>query len=273
MLHTLRGALLIAALCSPVAVTAQQASSPATVPVWDVISIKPHRPGDNSSSVSWDDTTYTARNISVKNLISDATEVKRWLITGLPPELTSQRYDIDAKFTEPDLKLLEHLTKDQRRTMLMGMLQQSFGLKMHNDKKMQPTFEMSLLPDGPKFKPSPEPPAPQTGGKPQPNTNVNNSDGAIVASGITMANLAALLSYEAERTVVDKTGLNADYGYTLELHWTPERRADGNDNGTGADAPPPFLEAIREQLGLKMTASKAEVKTVVVDAIHLPDAN
>lgn len=273
MVRTLPRAIQVAFLCMPIAVTAQQATTAATVPVWDVISIKPHRPGDTSSSVTWDDTTYAARNISVKNLISDATEVKRWLITGLPPELTSQRYDIDAKFTEPDLNLLEHLTKDQRRTMLMGMLQQSFGLKMHDDTKMQPIFEMTVLPDGPKFKPSPEPPAPKTGGKPQPNTNVNNSDGAIVASGITMPNLAAFLSYEAERTVVDKTGLNADYGYNLELHWTPERRANGNDNGTGADAPPPFLEAIREQLGLKMTASKAEVKTVVVDTIHPPEAN
>jgi len=76
-----------------------------------------------------------------------------------------------------------------------------------------------------------------------------------------------------ERNIVDRTELKAEFGYAIDLHWTPEQRDKGNDNGSGTDAPPPFFEAVREQLGLKMTPGKAEVPTVVVDHMQMPEAN
>ena len=98
-------------------------------------------------------------------------------------------------------------------------------------------------------------------------------DGLISGKGVTMATLADVLASKVERNIVDRTGLKSEYGYIIDLHWTPEERDKGNDNGSGTDAPPPFFEAVREQLGLKMVPGKAEVPTVVVEHIQQPDAN
>ena len=85
-----------------------------------------------------------------------------------------------------------------------------------------------------------------------------------------MTNLADNLSYQVERSVIDHTGLTGEYD--LELKWTPEDRANAGDNGTG-DAPPAIFEALKEQLGLKLTATKEPVPTVQVDHVEQPQDN
>lgn len=56
-----------------------------SVPVYDVVSVKPHKAGNNGSMVRWTSTTYTAENVSVKNLIATAYDTKMWSVFGLPP--------------------------------------------------------------------------------------------------------------------------------------------------------------------------------------------
>jgi uncharacterized protein (TIGR03435 family) len=260
-------ATLLLAVCGGVAV-AQQAA-----PVWDIVSIKPHKPGDDNVSENMSPATYTGRNVTFKMLISQAYNVKQWLIFGLPSWANDQHWDIEAKVSEPDMKQLRNMTRQERQAMMIAFLKDHVGLVAHKESKVQPVFEMTVLPEGAKFKEVPTPPIPENGEKPKPNNSMNTNNGSIVGKGVSMSGLADTLSYEVERNIVDRTGLTAEYGYLIDLHWTPEERDKGNDNGTGTDAPPPFFEAVREQLGLKMTPGKAEVPTVVVDHIQPPDTN
>ncbi len=86
-----------------------------------------------------------------------------------------------------------------------------------------------------------------------------------------MSGLGEYLGSIVDRVIVDKTGLAGIYD--MHLLYTPEDQAGKvNDNGV-ADAPPVIYQALREQLGLKLTPAKDPVTTIVVDQIHEPEAN
>jgi bla regulator protein BlaR1 len=75
---------------------------------------------------------------------------------------------------------------------------------------------------------------------------------------------------------VDRTGLSRTFDYTIE--WSGQ--LPGPLPPAGAVAPPPpdtlgktFLQAVREQLGLKLTPSRATIRTIVIDHVERPSEN
>lgn len=238
---------------------------------FDVISVKPHKPGENMMSIQWGDTEYHTKNLSLKGLISNVYDVKDWLIFGLPSWAESSRWDIDAKISDPDRKAIAKLSREQKTAMIGGILKERFGLVAHQESKVQPVFLMTVLPGGPKFKESAAPPPTPEDEKPKPHGGWRMGPGTLSAKEMSMQSLADSISYQVERTVIDNTGLTGKYD--MEMKWTPEDRANAvTDNGAG-DAPPAIFEALKEQLGLKLTADKTPVPTVVVDKIEQPEAN
>jgi len=71
---------------------------------------------------------------------------------------------------------------------------------------------------------------------------------------------------QVDRPVVDETGIGESVDYALE--WMPER--EGNATG---DSGPGFLDALREQLGLKLEAVKAPLRVLVIDKVERPTEN
>jgi len=93
-----------------------------------------------------------------------------------------------------------------------------------------------------------------------------------------MAQLASWLKVFlfAGRPVIDKTGLNGAYDFTV--HWTPESQPSP---GVGSDPLPAapnanglaLMAALRSQLGLRLIPQKAPVKILVIEHAEYPDAN
>jgi uncharacterized protein (TIGR03435 family) len=54
------------------------------------------------------------------------------------------------------------------------------------------------------------------------------------------------------------------------LAWTPDGPALATEN---PNAPPDFFQAIHDQLGLKVTSTKAPVDVLVIDHAEKPSAN
>jgi bla regulator protein BlaR1 len=79
------------------------------------------------------------------------------------------------------------------------------------------------------------------------------------------------------RSVIDRTGLNGKYDYSM--HWRPEQdsqMAESGDGGTFqsvAGNEPSLLTALQEQLGLKLKVEKGEVETIVIDQVEQPSEN
>ena len=88
-----------------------------------------------------------------------------------------------------------------------------------------------------------------------------------------MAELAdAVLSRYAGRTVVNRTGLDGPFEWTLE--WTPDQLLPtvGGDTPIDPNGPSLFV-ALQEQLGLKLEATRAPVSVVVIDRAEHPTEN
>jgi uncharacterized protein (TIGR03435 family) len=85
-----------------------------------------------------------------------------------------------------------------------------------------------------------------------------------------MANLIGVLSQVAGRKVLDKTGLSAQYDFTLS--YAPDNDSAGRDGSNVSPASDSFpysvFTALREQLGLNLEADKSQVEFIVVDHIE-----
>ncbi len=84
-----------------------------------------------------------------------------------------------------------------------------------------------------------------------------------------MAGLAAMLSREVGRPVLDKTGLTGRYGYVLKyvMRAGMPSPPPGPDGAMPAEPEGPTMAtAIQEQLGLRLEASKGRVEVYVIDS-------
>jgi uncharacterized protein (TIGR03435 family) len=102
-----------------------------------------------------------------------------------------------------------------------------------------------------------------------PGTGVGRlSFGARNVSIAVIAN--AMPSWGAlERPVLDKTGLTGMWDFAMEF--TPEGSTDTGNSPVVTG--PTFLQALKEQLGLKLNAEKGPVDSLVVDHVERPSAN
>jgi uncharacterized protein (TIGR03435 family) len=89
--------------------------------------------------------------------------------------------------------------------------------------------------------------------------------------------LAAFLSGTAyqglgsDRLVVNRTGLDGQYDFWIEL--VPEFKEPTQAETPPDPNSPTFLEALQEQLGLKLRATTGPVDVQVIDHIEEPTPN
>ena len=86
-----------------------------------------------------------------------------------------------------------------------------------------------------------------------------------------MANLAEFLWIPAGRFVVDKTGLTSSYRVRMNFDLLGSRRPP--EVTPPPDAAPTVFTAIREQLGLKLESSRAQLDTLIIDRLERPTEN
>jgi uncharacterized protein (TIGR03435 family) len=252
-LWTLISLLLTSA--APGQTTASQSSQAA--PRFDVVAIRENTSPTPPAGMSLRDGSLVVNNLLLKSLITSAYGVREVLIFGLPVWAETARYDIHARITDTDPKLLEGMSRDQRRALMAGMLEDRFRLKVHAVTKNLPVYDLTVAPGGPKFSPSLHP-----GVDPHLDirrTEYSSTNGSILG-------LSYFLEEIVDRTVIDKTGLNG--AYDLHLQWSPDAPG-ASDSGTF----PSIFTAVQEHLGLKLQPNKGPVKTLVVDRIERPSEN
>jgi uncharacterized protein (TIGR03435 family) len=102
--------------------------------------------------------------------------------------------------------------------------------------------------------------------------------GRIRAGGTTMEQFAQAISGNAQRIVLDKTGLTGYYDIALNFTPSPDQMPQGQPP-PGVQLPPidpdgpQFFTAIQEQLGLKLDSQRGPVEVVVIDSIEQPTEN
>lgn len=260
--------------------------------VYDVVSIKPNKSGNETATLLASRNGFIARSITLRSLIGDAYRVADHQISGAPDWLNSEKYDIEAKMDSSTADELRKFTKDQtkieRLRMLQSILSDRLKLTVHRETKELPIYALVVAKDGPKLheaKPGDTYPngikGPDGIGRPG---YMNQTIGAggrseFIGQGITMASLVGLLSEQLHRTVLDKTGLAGNYDFKLE--WTVDENQtlkgiDGDpmpDSPTADSSGPSIFTAIQDQLGLKLESKKGPVEILVIDHVEKPSEN
>jgi bla regulator protein BlaR1 len=258
-------------------------------PAFDVASIKPNHGGTGLFGVRADPGRFVAEDVTVKFLVLYAYQVKESQIFGIPGWIESEHYNIDAKADRPPADAPRKLISDEQgaqlRLMVRSLLADRFKLTLHHETKDLPIYALVIAKNGPKLHEStatpedsvPLGPPPPPGG-PQPRHSMRFGRGELTVNAQNLDMLAEMLSHQLGRLVVNKTGLNGNYDFTLK--WTPDESQGQLPGGPPGDAAPPpdasgpsIFTAIQEQIGLRLESQKGPADTIVIDHVERPSEN
>jgi len=226
-------------------------------------------------------------------------------ITQLPEWARTEQFEIEALGAADP-------TKDQMRLMVQALLADRFKLAVHFESRQRNVFALTLVKPGqtgpklrphadgpscpdtfempalPAFPPPSTPPPPpkadevfppvcgagqmrQTGGE----TLIGSRDTTMELIASDMYSYGSM-GGEVDKPVVDQTGLQGKFDFTLKLPYGlfsfplgPPKAADPEAAPQG----PRFLNAVREQLGLKLVPTKGAIRTLVIDHVERPSQN
>jgi len=277
----------------------------ATMPSFEVASIKLNRSGDGRMMFQNTPGRFVVNNANTKFLIEFAYNIKDFQLSGGPSWINTDRYDIDAKMEDSAVEAMQKLPPDKRqeqiRLMIQSLLADRFQLRVERGTKELPAYALIVAKGGPKLTETPDQapapagsgsaPAPPAGpagvgggggGGRQGGGTFRIGRGQMNLSGANMSSFANMLAGQAEiaRPVIDETGLKGNY--EIALKWTPESPTQivgGDASQSFASAPPVdtagpnLFTALQDQLGLKLESRKAPAETIGIARIEKPSDN
>jgi bla regulator protein BlaR1 len=269
---------------------------------FDVASIKPTKAAFVPSNFPLDPSEdYGATN---GRLTADGTlaEYIEFAYKVWGTEVQSREFSRLAKWVDADRYSIEaraetgNPTKDQMRLMVQALLADRFQLTAHFETREVPVFELRLAKPG---EPGPKlishadaPPCDKPDVSPVAevpgfhfachnlSTYLDLGTRFMLGSrDVSMDVLAGTLSeilggpMAFGRPIIDKTGLTGRCDFTLA--WAHERRTPPGSDAPVASDPigPTPLEALRDQLGLKLESTKASIPILVIDKVERPSEN
>ncbi|HET9833800.1 MAG TPA: TIGR03435 family protein [Vicinamibacterales bacterium] len=237
--------------CVGAGVHAQQSSQPK----FEVASIKPSDPFERRTMFDMPTTgRFRAVGVNLKLLVARAFSIQLTQIAGGPAWLESDRFDIEAKAAGVPAGIDGY--REMMR-MLQTLLEERFSLKVHSEVRQDSIYELVVSKGGAKLKEA----------KPNEPTQQQMGRGQLAVTATSMSQLLPILSPLTARQVVDKTGLDGLYDFTLTFALEASR----------PDAPlpvdpsaPSIFTAIQEQLGLKLESARGPVDVLVIDRAEKP---
>jgi uncharacterized protein (TIGR03435 family) len=260
----------------------QAAPSPLPKYEYDVVSIKPYKPGSSEGNYAGGYDTlpngFSARNLFLRSLILTAYGVSSDQLLGVPDWLRTEGYDVEVRMDEVVAGALQKLSPDDRvharQQMLQALLADQLKLRVHRESKNLPSYVLVIAKDGPKFQEA----------KPDETTSIsstrNGETWSITVTAYSISSLALMVANTLSYPVVDKTGLSGRYDFKLE--WSPAAsRLRTPSVGTSEDSTAPLpdssgtsiLTALQDQLGLKLVSGKSPIEVIVIDHVQRPSGN
>jgi uncharacterized protein (TIGR03435 family) len=217
----------------------------------------------------------------------------QFLLPQLPNWVFTTRFDIQGTAQG-------NPTKDQMRLMMQSLLADRFKLSVHYETRQIPAFALvvdqsgSLGPllqrhpdDSPCYT-TPQSPAPTA--PPQmfdsrfPVTcggilGMNPSGPGRVRAGarnVPMEQIASSLTggdSGLNRPVLDRTGLTGTFDFAIEFAPPPNNPFGPGPKSQPVPAAPTFVEALKEQLGLRLEPLTGQFDVLVIDNVEEPPAN
>jgi len=202
-------------------------------------------------------------------------------MSGEPPWVDNDRYDVQAKVDSEDLAEWQRLNGDSKRKALQQFLAQYLKFQSHPDKSNHPHYELAVATAGFKLK------AAQQG-----DTLATASGKSLSARGLchymgrdseldgepcSMKQLAEALGRHADLPIIDKTGLTGSYLFALQFPPMPIPGATEGKEYEMLILPRPLatqsMVLAVKQLGLELRYTDGPLEGIVVDHIEKPPKN
>ncbi len=241
-------------------------------PAFEIVSVKRHEmpagqvvfrfataPGGRRLEVKGN--RFTEGIATVQDLLIDAYGVKDYQIFGLPDWAKSpagEHFDIDARVADDSAP-----ASAQLQLMLQALLADRFQLKLHRETRQLPVYALVIGEKGSKLREVSEE---EVKAQPRYTTMPTTRPPRIMS---TITSFMNLLTLYVDRPVVDRTGLTGSYEFA-NLDW-PQFAQEKRTDPLSAQAS--VLEAVQDQLGLKLEPRKDSTEVLVLDHVERPSAN
>lgn len=233
--------------------------------VFEVATIKPSNPAAQGKLLTIKGRQVLTINTALSDLISFSYGLHLRQVIGGPSWMESDKYDITG---QPEGQGMPNI--NQMRDMIRALLEDRFKLTTHRETRELSAYALVVASGGPKVTKN--------------DTNPNGLPGLLFrglgvlpVTNATMGDFAGVMQLAVlDRPVIDKTGLQGRYDFTLT--WTPDETQFASfgvriPTSTDPNAPPVLFTAIQEQLGLKFDSVRAPVEVMVIDRVERPSEN
>ncbi len=253
----------LAAIGGPIlfGLASQSNSQNAPRPAFEVASVKLNTTTNSPGWTHFEPAGINIRQASLNEILATAYHVPDSQISSdeRMRDVFATRYDIVAKAGH-------EVPRDLLLLMLQSLLADRFSLTLHHEDKVRSVYKLTVAKGGPKLKESQGP---------QPRDPNCTPPKCMAFSNIDMWTFAAALTNRMGRPVLDLTGLQGNWDFTLHL--------DSMDAPAGDDPAPKnnssdwtmssIFTDIGKELGLKLESDKAPVETLVIDHVERPSEN
>ena len=178
-------------------------------------------------------------------------------VIGGPDWLSREFYDITAKVSPEFAAGSPEQLFPQLPLFVQSLLEDRFKLRVHRERRDIPVYALEFARKDQSFgarfgrvsadcRTDPE------------SCRFRTAPGRATGAAVAMPTLTNFLANVVDRFIVDRTGLEGMFH--VELDWSPDQSGDA----------PSVFTALQEQLGLRLTASRAAVDVVVIDYVERP---
>lgn len=212
------------------------------------------------------------RNVPMKFIVSMAYEIAwdqmnqmikggpQWFDDGIG---SPERFDIDAAAGQP-------ATRARLYEMLRSLLAERFGLRLHQENKEIPVYELTVATHGAKLTSAPRDRDCSIVSEPEvPCHSFSGGFAGLAGRSVTMDDFAVRLSRYTGLLVINKTGLHGLFDIRTGPFYMPF--TDVPDDQQKA---PRLADMLQGQFGLDLKAGKSPVRVFAIDQVAKePSAN
>lgn len=177
---------------------------------FEVATVKPAAPNQPGFNIEPGPDTLTMRNVTLRQAIQFAYRLHEYQMSGGPKWVDSDGYDIVGK-TDDSLRPMGFTERtDRLRAMLRKLLAERFQLAMRRERKDAPAYSLSIAKSGFRLA-TIEPGGPK---------RIYGRPDQLVSNEATTAEFVALLEARFQQPVIDRTGLEGLYNFSVQ--YAPE---------------------------------------------------
>jgi uncharacterized protein (TIGR03435 family) len=230
----------------------------ARTPAFEVASIEPCKPGtpeppgEHMGMVQFTSPggRFRATATSLKFLMEWSWGIQPGQHSPGPSWMENDRYDIVAKAPG-------NPSDEEMKLMVRTLLADRFRLKVHRENKQMAAYVISVGKTAPRLETPKDSEVHSIKVLPQKDQDQKTVSWHVVATRYTLAQLTDTFARQLGRPIVNETGLDGEYDFTLDM--TPD------ENTPNPLDPTLIMDAMRRQLGLTMKTQDTAVDYFVID--------